>query len=100
MKKKRGHKRRAVKLVCATGEATIVFDDGTSGHYVFSNGDVTVLWETKPTGGCQRCGHDHSHHGDWGYDGSDEYWMPTGCSSKRCCCNEWIPFTPWYDMKA
>jgi hypothetical protein len=85
-------KRRVVKLIAAAGSAMLEYEDGKTEHMVFNGSDVWLM-EHAPSGGCQRCGHDHRNHGSWDYDGEDEYWHETKCDS--CDCVKWIPFTPW-----
>jgi hypothetical protein len=86
-------KRMVVKLVAATGSATAVYSDGRHEHITFSGNDI-MLGEASPTQRCQDCGHAESLHGDWDWDGTDEYWRfnEEGCGV--CECPTWMDFTP------
>lgn len=92
-------KRRVVGLIAATGQATLQYEDGTSEHLTFNGGDIELIQAT-PRGDCQRCGHVHSAHGDWVWDGEDEFWEEHKCSwSDDCPCEAFVQFISWYEKE-
>lgn len=96
------NRRHVVKLVASSGQTDLVFEDGHTERLVFNGGDVEYidLHQATPRGDCQRCGHARTAHGDWDWDGEDEIWTEHRCEwSEDCACEQWIPFTPWYEQK-
>lgn len=89
-------KRRRVVLIQPESEAVSLrlrYEDGESQAIVLIPGSDLLLAESKPMAPCMECGDSSAIHGDWEYDGTDEFWVSGPCHSDDGCPN-FEPFVP------
>lgn len=88
--------RRRVVEISGTGTLHLKDEEGERSTIILTGSETLTLIQANPQGRCQRCAHDHVQHGDWAWDGDDEFWQSTPCQAGTCPCPEWVSFTPWY----